>query len=122
MVIIGLHNESDLDALTSAARALAFLTVPWSVFELKARRTFHSAVDQIRKFEVVPPIRFFALDEDAEWCQEWLTTLQVPNLTCPIGAGAILWIANGQLLHIVVNGTELTVNDVVARTRFFWPK
>ena len=86
-----------------------------------ARKLFQTASEELDTANRPSAIQFFSLDEEAEWCQSWLATLKIPNLTGPIGAGTILWIANGRVLHTVISGSQLTVKDVVDRTHFFWP-
>jgi len=112
-----IYDASDLQALLAAPRALVFLTVPWSGPERKARVAFDSAVEQLADADIF----VCKLDEDTERGQQWLSSLNIPGYTSPVGAGTILWMSNGRVMH-QSHGCALTAKEIVERTRFFWPK
>src|SRR4051794_14748963 len=92
---MGVREDKDgslLPAVNAASRALVFLTVPWSGPERRARVAFRAAAEQLAAESPGLGVECFSLDEDSEWCQAWLATLGVPQLSGghPIGAGSML--------------------------------
>jgi hypothetical protein len=108
--------------VAAAARALVFLTVPWSVPERHARLAFRAAAEQLASEHAHLGIEFFALDEDATWCQSWLAGLGVRQLGTgyPLGAGSMLWLESGRAVSSEIGGCSLRAGDIVARSVSLW--
>jgi hypothetical protein len=124
---LGVRHDTDgslLPAVNAAPRALVFLTVPWSCPERAARIVFQSAAEQLAAEYPATGVECFKLDEDTDWCQDWLATLGVPQLGggYPLGAGSILWLESGRAVSSEVSGCQLQPGGIVARTRWLWAK
>jgi hypothetical protein len=115
-------DGSLLGAASPSRRAIVFLTVEWSVPERRARAGFWDAAEQLAATHPNLGIAFFSLMEDAEWCQQWLAALKVPQLGTgyPLGAGSMLWLEIGRPVAYEVGGAGLGAADIVARTRRLW--
>jgi hypothetical protein len=120
MAVVTLTDVTDLPSLIAAPRSVLLLSVPWSMPERAARAVFYAAADQLGT-ALSPAIQFFVMDEEAVWGRPWLMSLNIPSYNAAIGAGTILWMANGRLMNSVLSGSQLTAKDIVERTRFFWP-
>jgi hypothetical protein len=122
-MIVRQDTDGSLLADVSAApRALVFLTVPWSGPERTARLAFRAAAEQLAAEYAGLAIRFFSLDEDAEWCQRWLAGLAIPQLGGghPLGAGSMVWLENGRPVASEIGGAALQARGVVARSLWLW--
>jgi hypothetical protein len=111
-----------ITAACGAARALLFLSVPWSCPERNARQVFRAAVARLEEFHPGLEVRFFQLDEDAEACQEWLSSLNVPQLGggYPRGAGSLLWLEKGKVVAYEISANSLGDQGIVASSVALW--
>jgi hypothetical protein len=110
--------------VNAAARALVFLTVPWSGPERSARLAFRTAAEQLAAEHPGIGVECFVLDEEAGWCQDWLVTLGVPRLGGghPLGAGSMVWLESGRVVSSEVDGHQLRPGGLVTRTLRLWAK
>jgi hypothetical protein len=113
-----------LNAVASASRALVFLTVSWSGPERIARGAFLIAADRLTDEFPQLDIECFSLEEEAEWCQMWLTGLGVPPLGggYPLGAGSLLWLESGRVVSHEIGGSQLSTAEIVTRTLQLWAR
>jgi hypothetical protein len=122
------HEEVDsvatLKLVATSARAMVFLTVPWSCPERVARSRFRAASEAIAVGYSQLQVRFFYLDEDTDWCQSWLGKLGIAQFsgTFPAGAGSILWLEFGSPVSHEMGGQTLDANEIVERTVRLWSK
>src|SRR5687767_13381052 len=93
-------DGSIVSAVNSAPRAIVYLTVPWSGFERSARVQFRAAADQLVAEYPGLGVEFFSLNEEADWCQAWVSTFGITGLDggAPRGAGSILWLESGRVV------------------------
>lgn len=122
MVVRQDSDGSLLEVVTTASRAVAVLTVPWSVYALKARAASGAAAERLAMQHPALGIEFFSLDEDAVWCQRWLAGLGVPQLGngYSLGAGSILWLELGRPISFEIGGAGWSDRGIVARSLFLW--
>ena len=66
-------------AINAAPRAMVILSVPWSCPERIAQDDFRKAVSRLTEIGI--HVEAFAMDEESEACQLWLSTLGLPALT-----------------------------------------
>ena len=113
-----------LPAVNAAPRALVFLSVPWSGPERAARVSFRAAAAQLAAESPELGVECFWLDEEAEWCQEWLAGLGLPQLGggYPLGAGSTVWLESGRAVSLEVGGCSLQPGGIVARSRWLWAR
>jgi hypothetical protein len=117
--IVIVKSGDAIDFVRSAARALIFVSVPWSGPERKARIVFEDAANQLPRLCPTLGIQFFRLEVDEnEALQDWLTSLGYPEFVI-IGAGSLLWLEYGNVV-----GSEPTANcglrRVVEHTMRLW--
>lgn len=122
---MSVREETDgslLPMVNAALRAMAFLTVPWSVPERAARSAFRAAAEHLAAEWSSLGIACFSLDEDTEWCQAWLASLGVPPLGDgnPLGAGSMLWLEAGRVVSHEIGGCRLQLGDIIDRARSLW--
>ncbi len=117
-------DGSLLTEITSASRTLVFLTVPWSIYERKARIAFRSAAEELAAEHPELGVSFFILDEDAEWCQVWLTSLHLSGLGGGVsrGVGSMVWLECGRVVLSELGGVDLIADGIVARTLRLWDR
>ena len=117
-------DGSLLPAVDVAPRAVVVLTVPWSGPERTARVAFRAAAELFTASEPVLGVEWFSLDEDAEWCQEWLARVGFPDLGdgVPRGAGSMAWLEAGRVVSSELGGCSLRTSDIVARSLSLWAK
>jgi hypothetical protein len=115
-------DGSLLLAVTTAARAVVFLSVPWSCPARAACVTFESAAGLLAAECPALGIECLMLDEEADWCQAWLAGLGLPPLGNghPLGAGSIIWLERGRAVSHELGGYTLQARGVVARSRWLW--
>lgn len=117
-------DGSLLPAVNAAPHALVFLTVPWSGPERTARVAFRAAAEQLAAESAELGVECFALNEEAEWCQAWLSGLGLPQLGggYPLGAGSMVWLEFGRPVSHEVGGCQLKPGGIVARSRWLWAR
>jgi hypothetical protein len=121
MCVVTDKDGSSIPAISAATRAMVFLTNPWSNYERAARHAFHNAAGKLAADPATLRVECFAIDEEADWCQSWLATLEIPQLgSGPIGAGSILWLESGRPVSHEINGSTLRWIDIVARAKALW--
>ena len=105
-----------------APRSIIFLFVPWSGPAIRARQVFREAAEDLAKNAAETSVALLEMDEDGEFCHQWLTTLGIPHLdgTYSIGAGSIIWLTFGQVAIHEISGCSLQANEIVARTLSLW--
>ena len=117
-------DGSLLPAMNAAARAVVVLTVEWSGPERTARVAFRTAAEQLGASRPAFGIEWFALDEDADWCQAWLVEVGFPGLGdgVPRGAGGMAWLAGGRLVSSALGGCFLRAEDIVSWSVSLWSR
>ena len=68
----------------------------------------------------LPEVPFFTLDEDAEDCQRWLASLNLPVIAdgrAP-GTGSLLWLSRGRVVEFSSREQRLDASQIIAKTRF----
>lgn len=109
-----------VDAIHEAARALVFISVPWSIYERHSRRAFYTAVTRLESAHSELGIRFFRLDADEDpVSHDWLKSVGFPGLD-GAGAGSLLWLNTGKVVSDELNANSLGVSGIVSRTISLW--
>jgi hypothetical protein len=123
--------------IRQAPRAVVFLDVQWSVVAVQGRQCFKEAVKSASTSEF-PLISFFVLDEwntdedrqaENKTVQQWLGwlgSLGLKELTTVglghgIGAGSLIWLEHGKVIHEEWSAAELEAAGILERTRQLWP-
>lgn len=115
-------DGSLLPTVNAARRAVVCLTVPWSGPERVARAEFRTAAEYLAAEHRTLSVEWFALDEDADWCQAWLAAVGFPGLGdgVPRGAGSMAWLECGRLVSSELGGCDLRAAAIVARSLSLW--
>jgi hypothetical protein len=111
--VSALVDESNYNSLTKVKVAIVFVGVPWSEVAIESRRVFLSAVFEHRRLAENRNVHFFIVeDEGSDAFRNWLTkqTYHLPWTfrSFPIGAGAVLVIKEGKIVHYVPRGDKMT--------------
>lgn len=106
------------EASIVAGRSIVVLTVPWSAHAQRATSILKTASEKLESLEIT----FAIADEESLNVRSWLKarlpdTLGGPN---PKGAGSVLWLENGTLVDVEVAGGNLTLYELMVRTRDRW--
>jgi hypothetical protein len=120
MVVREASDVSVLAAISAAPCALVFLSVPWSAPERNARAAFFQASERLAQLGL--GVECFLLDEEAEWCQRWQSSLSVPQLGSgtALGAGSVLWLERGHVAASEISGQQLRAVGMIARSKELW--
>src|SRR5262245_51707226 len=96
-----------LPDICKASRAIVFISVPWSVPERHARRTFELAAGKLEQIAANLHIDCFRLEIDEDSVsQEWLSTIGFSQFAT-MGAGSLLWLEAGQVVSSEVSANSL---------------
>jgi hypothetical protein len=107
-------------AIREAARALAFISVPWSGPERQGRQVFRAAAAILDEKHADLGIAFFRLEVDEdETAQQWLISVGYPQFA-GMGAGSLLWVQGGHALATEINASYVGVSGIVARSTMLW--
>lgn len=115
-----------------APRAVVYLDTQWSIDTVMGRRCFNEALTRISISEF-PSTTFFVLDEwpmdddkntSREFVQSWLQSLNLKELPVGhghgIGAGSLIWLEKGKVIHEEWSAKTLNAAGIVERTRKLW--
>ncbi len=116
-------DETLIAAIQTASKALVFLSVPWSSPERIGRQHFIDASSQLAELSL--GVECFLIDEEAEPCRRWLSTLKhaqiekYPLGRYPLGAGSLLWLEEGRPVAFEVSG-QVPTNEIIRRCKLLW--
>jgi hypothetical protein len=115
-------TADNLPVARAAARALVFLSVPWSSPERNARQAFRAAASLLVEHYADLGIHFFMLDEEDEACQTWLASLGVPHFGGGFarGAGGLFWLEHGRVVSSKITANSLSAGGRIARSVSLW--
>ena len=101
-------------------RAIIALHVPWSVYARKATAAIDTASPKLKSLRIT----FVAVDEESPDVRDWLNEHAPELLTgdSARGAGSILWLEEGHVVDFEVDGGNLTLQELLNRTRVHWDK
>jgi hypothetical protein len=109
-----------IDSIREAARALVFISVPWSVTERNGRQAFRAAVTQLEEKHRDLGIAYFRLEVDEdETSRQWLSSVGCLQFA-GMGAGSLLWLQSGEVLATEINANALGASGIVARSTSLW--
>ncbi len=112
-------STTSLDECLKAGRAVVALHVPWSIDAVRAAGRLGEIRDQLRS-----DLHVFAalLDEEDARTRDWLAAFKFPDLAAeyPRGAGSYLWLEDGFLVDYVLNPSQLSSDEIVAKTHRLW--
>lgn len=109
-----------LQQALASHRAIIALNVPWSVYAGKATATLETASPKLKSLKAT----FVAVDEESADVRGWLNEHAPKLLTGDFarGAGSIFWLEEGRVVDFEVDGGNLTVLELINRTRVRWGK
>jgi hypothetical protein len=115
-------DPETIAAIRSAPRALVYLSVDWSVPERRSRSAFHEAVERLSKEHANLGIGFYALDEEADPCREFLSSLGFVgvHVKYACGCGSLIWLEDGRNVAYAFAVHFIGTSGVVARTLSLW--
>lgn len=107
-------------AIRRAARAIVFVSSPWSDEARDAGNIFVAASQLLQSTNPDLQIAFFQLDVHRdEIAQRWVKEQGFPEFI-EMGAGNFLWIESGHVVATELSVIALGVDGVVARTLSLW--
>lgn len=107
-------------AIRHAARAIVFVSVPWSDEARDSRNIFVAASRLLQSTNPDLQIAFFQLDvHQDEIAQRWVTEQGFPEFI-EMGAGNVLWMHSGHVVATESSVVALGVDGVVAQTLSLW--
>ena len=107
-------------AIREAPRSLVFISVPWSGPERNARQVFRAAAAKLEAAHPQLGVAFFRLEADEdETSKQWLSSVGYPHFA-EVGAGSLLWLQSGQVVHSEISANSLGVEGMVARSTSLW--
>lgn len=107
-----------LDTALTSSRAIVTLNVPWSAYARKATATLEIAATKLKSLDIA----FVVVDEESFDVRVWLNE-HAPDLLggkTARGAGSVLWVEKGVVVDIEVSGGNLTLQELLNRTRVRW--
>jgi hypothetical protein len=111
-------DESVIAAIHAAPKALVFLSVPWSCPERIARQHFVQAASRLPELSL--GVECFLIEEEAEACSRWLSTLNLPPLgRTPLGAGSLLWLQEGRIVAFEISG-QIPAYEIIRKCKLLW--
>jgi len=116
-------TEAELGDVATISRAIVCLTVPWSVFSLRAQSDLESAIVRLRELGV--SLDGFVLDEALDVCRQWLAKLGLPppfDGGVPQGWGTLIWLEFGRMVSWSGHGNEDRPVGIISRTKLLWQK
>lgn len=115
-------DEAMIAAINAAPRAMVFLTVPWSGPERTGRANFREAVARLA--EIGLQVEAFAVDEESDVGQGWLSSLGLlvtfDGVGVPEGWGAVLWLEHGRVVWRIGRGIDERVVGIISRSKALW--
>lgn len=119
--------------IRQAPRAVVFLDALWSVDAVLGRQAFKEAANRLTTSKVAA-LALFVLDEwpleesppeRREVQQQWLRSLDLKELPVGggfgVGAGSVLWLEKGRVVHEEWSAKTLGADGIVSRTGKVWP-
>jgi hypothetical protein len=109
-----------IDAISTASRALVFVSVPWSGPERQARTSFRAAVALLQEKPYAANVRFIRLEVDADTPSlNWLNSIGFEEFATR-GYGSLLWLESGKVVGSEVSVNSLGPEGIVSRTEHIW--
>lgn len=93
---------------------MVYLRVGWSGPERESRKIVTQAMDQLKDLD----LQLFVLQEDTPENLTWLKKLGLGEH--PRGAGTIIWLEHGSLIHSIIWPVEIGAKKIEEITRSLW--
>ena len=106
------------DSALAAGRSIVVLNVPWSGYAVRATATLELASSNLESLGIT----FATADEESPDVRQWLNENARETLGGydPRGAGSLFWLEHGSVVDLEVAGGNLTLYELLARTRNRW--
>ena len=117
---LGSSLMGTLDKAIVSRKALVALNVPWSSYALKATANLEAASPELTSLE----IKLVVVDEESPDVLAWLHAQDSESFsgTFARGAGSLFWLEDGHVVDSVVDGGNLSFQELLDRTRLRWGK
>ena len=112
------HLMESLGVALAAGRAIVVLYVGWSIYPRRAIATLKSAIPQLEPLGIT----FAVIDEEASDVTAWLSEHGPEFLRgdVPQGWGSLFWLEGGFVVDFEFRGSNLTLYELLVRTRNRW--
>ena len=132
MIIFEGDTIARIKTIQKSSRAIVFLDAKWSRYAVSGRKNFKEAASLLAD-SLLSEIELFILDEwpldetlqhEQEVTQKWLHSLNLKVLSVGngygIGAGSVIWLEAGRVVHEEWSATTLGPEGIVNRTQTLW--
>jgi hypothetical protein len=113
------NTQSDVATLCGQPRAIAFISVEWSVYERHGRSVFRDLEKYLTERYPGLGASFWILHEDWEGMNEWFAICN-PPVQAATGYGAVVWMESGQVIATEEYAARAGVDGLVERTLQLW--
>jgi hypothetical protein len=114
-------TRAEVSAVCEPLRAIAFISVDWSIYERHGRQVFAELIQRLEEQHPDLGVSFWILHEDWEGMADWFAVSK-PPIQVSTGYGAVVWLEKGSVVAAEEYAARVGVAGLLSQTLRLWGK